>query len=392
MKILQMTTYDVDHPNHGGKLRSHHIRKALRERFTVDTLSFEWSDHDDTSKLAMWLDQRKWEQLGLNGNVSDWGICSYLEHFLEVFASVCMRVREFAPDVLLIEQPFLWPLADRFFVEGVVAEGTKVVYSSHNVEIGMKRRIYQDAFPPDIAVRYTDYTDRIEKGVIQACVGALAVSSLDADYVHAQCPGKPVQVYINGHTRPALTSADEKWRRQFSERDINWVFVGSWHPPNINGLRDLLAVMPESIKNSSFQLWVLGSAGNGLKSMPGFREENYPWLRITGPVAPEDIDSAILNSSGIVLPIWEGGGSNLKTAQALLSCKCVVGSAFSFRGFEHYAGEAGVFLGNTPSDVAKYLTSRVPQSYYPRSEAVANLEWTAVLKLLPSYIAEILAA
>jgi hypothetical protein len=201
-----------------------------------------------------------------------------------------------------------------------------------------------------------------------------------------------VQVYINGHTRPALTSADEKWRRQFSERDINWVFVGSWHPPNINGLRDLLAVMPESIKNSSFQLWVLGSAGNGLKSMPGFREENYPWLRITGPVAPEDIDSAILNSSGIVLPIWEGGGSNLKTAQALLSCKCVVGSAFSFRGFEHYAGEAGVFLGNTPSDVAKYLTSRVPQSYYPRSEAVANLEWTAVLKLLPSYIAEILAA
>lgn len=392
MKILQMTTYDVDYPDHGGKLRSHHIRKALRERFAVDTLSFEWSDHDDTSKLAMSLDQGKWEKLGLNGFVIDWGICSYLEHCPDVFASVCMRVREFAPDVLLIEQPFLWPLAERFLTDGVVTENTKIVYSSHNVEIGMKRKIYQDAFPPDIAARYTDYVDRIEKGVIQACVGALAVSSLDADYVHAQCPGKSVQIYFNGHTRPAPTSTDEKWRELFSERETNWVFVGSWHPPNMNGLRDLLAAMPNPTRDSNFRLWVLGSAGNGLQAMPGFRAEDYPWLRITGPVASEDIESAILNSSGVVLPIWEGGGSNLKTAQALLSGKCVVGSEFSFRGFEHCRGEAGVFLGRVPADVAKCMMDCIPQPHYPRSEAVANLEWAAVLKMLPSYIAKILAA
>jgi hypothetical protein len=105
-------------------------------------------------------------------------------------------------------------------------------------------------------------------------------------------------------------------------------------------------------------------------------------------VSGDDIESAILASSGVVLPIWEGGGSNLKTAQALLSNKCVVGSEFSFRGFEQCADEPGVFLAEQAEDLAKLLLSTTPQSSYFRGDNVQALKWERILDPLPRFIYE----
>lgn len=390
MKFLQMTTYDVERPDHGGKLRSHHIRRSLRSKYEVETLSFEWCDFEDCSSLRVLLDQSRCVALGVDGLTLDLGICAYLDDFPQAFASVAESVRRFAPDVLLVEQPFLWPVAKKLISQGVVSSSVKVIYSSHNIEVGMKRKIYGDAFSEEIAQRYTAYVDTIEKEVINACMGALAVSPADAEYIRELVPSTPVKVFLNGHTPPSLTKADSIWKNRFSSRQINWVFVGSWHPPNINGLRQLVEAVPMGTSSESFALWVLGSAGNGLQATLGADTERYPWLHLLGPVEAEDIDAAILQSSGVVLPIWEGGGSNLKTAQALLSKKCILGSEFSFRGFEHYMHEEGVFLSEGAVGLARLLLETVPASEYVRSSLVQRLEWDSVLESLPSYVETIL--
>lgn len=388
MKILQMATYDVEQPSHGGKLRSHYMRKALRSRFVVETLSFEWSDHDDAATLQVLLDQALWSDFGLNGLVIDWGICTYLDRRAEVYAAVSEKVKAYSPDVLLIEQPFLWPLAQRFLRDGTVDPEARIIYSSHNIEVGMKRKIYFDAFPPETAEKYTQYVNDIETGIIRHAHGALAVSEHDASYI-SELANIPTRVFANGHTRPKRNDQDGEWSRFFADYKVNWVFVGSWHPPNINGLRDLLAAMPVTVDSDQFALWVLGSAGNGLLSLEEFRKEDYPYLKVLGPVSAEDIDAAIMNSSGVVLPIWEGGGSNLKTAQALLSCKCIVGADFSFRGFESFVNEDGVFLGETPAEVSRLICESNPADSYKRSDAVASLEWNYVTKELADYFDEI---
>jgi hypothetical protein len=389
MKILQLTTYDVDRPDHGGKLRSHHIRKSLRTRFSVETLAFEWGEHDDASTLQIVLDQKRWDELGLNELLSDWGICSYLEHYPEIYFFVAAKVQAYAPDVLLIEQPFLWPLAQRLLGDGTVQPDVKIIYSSHNVEVEMKRKIYAQAFLPETAGQFTEYVDAIEKEVISHAHAALAVSRNDAAYISEVAPDISVRVFGNGHMRPSNNDQDEKWCQLFAGHEFNWVFVGSWHPPNMNGTRALLEAMPKCLDSKRFALWILGSAGKGLLSNDSFCVADYPYLKIMGPVLEDDIDAAILNSSGVVLPIWEGGGSNLKTAQALLSGKSIVGSNFSFRGFETYMDEDGVFLGETPDEVSRLLLEARPLESYMRSRLVVDLEWDEITKELGSYLGEI---
>jgi hypothetical protein len=394
MKILQMTTYNVDKLDHGGKLRCHHIRRALRQFFDVQTLSFEWGNSVDVSTIQVILDQSYWGDFGIDGPLSDWGICTYLDKDTACYQKVCSLVREYKPQVILLEQPFLWPLIERFIRDEVLGSDVKLIYSSHNIEIGMKRKIYNDLYSVELADRYAEYVDGMEKASIRSCNVAMAVSQTDAAYVEALAPGKPVRVFLNGHSQPSSTSEDDKWRARFTDHANNWVYVASWHPPNINGLRDLvmeLAKRSDSI--SSNVLWVFGGVGLGLQATtPGFKQEDYPWLRIMGPVGGDDIESAILASSGVVLPIWEGGGSNLKTAQALLSKKCVIGSEFSFRGFEQCADEPGVFLAEQAEELAKLLLSTTPQSSYLRGDNVQALKWERILDSLPGFIYETVCA
>lgn len=386
MRILQLTTYDVEFPNHGGKLRGHHIRKSLRERFTVETLSFEWSSRDLAEGLAVELNQDRFAEFGIDGMLCDWGISIYLEANPDIYFRVCELVRSFRPDVLSMEQPFLWPLVKRFRGDGVVADEIKIVYSSHNIEAPMKQKIYEDNYSADDAKRYLEIVRDIELDVIKSCDVALAVSERDAAYIKLHAPTTPLAIYSNGHSRPCTNDSYEKWKDLFSKRELNWIFIGSWHPPNINGIKHLLDAISATPEKPNFLIWVLGGAGDGLRSIPGFKEADYPYLRILGMVSQDDINAGILNSSGVLLPIWEGGGSNLKTAQALLSRKCILGSNFSFRGFENCTRENGVFLGETPNEVVAKLLSLTPESLYTRSAAVDELQWEFILATLPDFL------
>ena len=48
----------------------------------------------------------------------------------------------------------------------------------------------------------------------------------------------------------------------------------------------------------------------------------------------------------IVLPLTQGGGTNLKTAEALWSGKYVVATTVAMRGFESFIDANGVFVAN----------------------------------------------
>ena len=392
-RILQMTTYSLENPDHGGKLRCHHIRNALRTRFDVQTLSFEWGEYSDTRTKSVVLDKRKWGSLGIDGITSDFGINTYLDHESACYSKVANLVRDYSPDSIIIEQPFLWPLVERLMNDGIICKRVSVIYSSQNIEVHIKREIYKKYYPAVLASKYAAYVDAIEKAAIRSCSAAIAVTSDDAEYIRDVSPSKAISVYSNGHSKLGATSEDDKWRRRFSAQDRNWVFVGSCHPPNINGLRDLLKalkLLDDGTKRMA--LWVLGSVGNCLvNEAVGFRQDDFPWLHILGPVPGDDITSAIMCSSGVVLPIWEGGGSNLKTAQALLSGKCVLGSEFSFRGFENFSNEGGVSLTADADGLARLVVKSHPLERYPRSDSVAALTWEVILESLPAFVRDVVS-
>jgi glycosyltransferase involved in cell wall biosynthesis len=63
-----------------------------------------------------------------------------------------------------------------------------------------------------------------------------------------------------------------------------------------------------------------------------------------------ELQALIENSRGIILPIIGGGGSNLKTAEALISNKPIIATTFAFRGYESYIQNENVYIADTKGE------------------------------------------
>ena len=198
-RMLQLTTYPIDYLDHGGKLRSFYIRKALRSTFDVETLSFVAGERDAIDGLSVTLDQDASMQVIGSGYLADWGNNAYLDHRADLKQRIIDAVRRFNPDVLLLEQPFLWPLAEHLLDQDFVGADTYVIYSSHNNEYVLKEGIYADVFDGDELQRNLAYVAEIERSVATRVHLSFAVTESDADYLRSMAPHTDVLHYPNGH-------------------------------------------------------------------------------------------------------------------------------------------------------------------------------------------------
>lgn len=384
-KILQVTTYPIENPDHGGKLRSFHIRKSLREKFCVETLSFSLGQGDSIAGLSVNLDHDECMRVIKNGYLADWGINDYLESRPELKAQVVSAVKDFSPDIVLIEQPFMWPLIDELLRRRIIGDAL-VVYSSHNNEYALKKGVYEGIFQGrDLELNLARVAE-IEHGIARSADLSLAVTEGDVDYLNSMAPGTDVLLYRNGHQGIGDAPEKSRWQQKFKDYERNWVFVGSWHPPNIDGLHALIAGGVNELPGGRIKVWIFGNAGPGLLATYGLKESDVPNLSIQGLAETDDISSAIASATGVVLPVWGGGGSNLKTAQALLSGKAVIGSKYSFRGFENYMSEPGTFLFDSPMELVRGMESVQVNDLYSRPSVERDLKWENLLSDLPARV------
>ncbi|WP_133118090.1 hypothetical protein [Burkholderia ubonensis] len=385
-KILQVTTYPIDHPDHGGKLRAFHIRKSLREKFRVETLSFSLGQGDSVAGLNVCLDHDACMQVVKHGYLADWGINEYLESRPELKARVMSAVAEFSPDIVMLEQPFMWPLIEEMLRDRVIGNAL-VIYSSQNNECALKKGVYEGIFNEADAELNLSRVAEIESGIAKRADLSLAVTEEDVEYLKSMAPETDVLLYRNGHQGIDDAPAKSRWQQKFKDYERNWVFVGSWHPPNIDGLHALIEGGVNDLPSGRLKVWVFGNAGPGLMATYNLKESDLPNFSIQGLAETDEINSAITAATGVVLPVWGGGGSNLKTAQALLSGKTVVGSKYAFRGFENYMGEPGVFLFDSPAELVGGMDSvRANESFYGRPNAERDLKWENLLSDLPGKI------
>lgn len=251
------------------------------------------------------------------------------------------------PALVHIEQPWLLPLALRWKKEGKIP-AARLVYGSQNIEAPLKKAILAqygiaeaEAVARDIAA--------LEQEACQEADLVLAVSQSDR-HALARLTAGPVILAANGiapwHANP---QALERRFRQLSAAPFA-LFIGSAHPPNISGffetLGDSLGFLPPDRK-----ICIVGSVGPHIVSHPDFLRWaplNASRAQNLGLVDEATLAAAKTLAHVIILPITEGGGSNIKTAEALYSGKYVVGTPTSFRGFEHFLDMPGVHVAETP--------------------------------------------
>jgi hypothetical protein len=340
--VLMLTTYPIAKPRHGGQLRARALCDAYRAAgWNVTTLAvFEAEAYAPEARgqhdieFAPWSPYRRFagREVPL---LADYSAGAFAAADDGAWPAIRHKL---APqlDVVHIEQPWLLPLAERIQRERP-AHPPKLVYGSQNVEHALKRAIFEQAGVQDV----DDVIAAIESLEVRATQRAdlvLAVTRADEAVLAAHRAG-PVCYAPNGIAGwHAEHTTLERWRKQLPKTP--WaLFVASAHPPNVQGFfacfGDSLACVPPDSR-----VVVAGSVSEHIyraARASRWAPINLSRLQLLGELTDDDLAAVKMLTSLFLLPITQGGGSNIKTAEAIYSRRPVLATSTSLRGFEDYA-------------------------------------------------------
>jgi len=344
-RIVQLTLYPLKAPRHGGQLRCAAIARRYRQLgFEVETIAVM---HDDAYR-----GERARNDIVLPASLPFWK--QHLARFIDLqtgdclagdassFAAFSALLERLRPDVLQLEQPWLYPAVRRWLDGRADAARPHLVYSSQNIEAKLKR----DEMPADAdPVAYQAEIRRVERlesdvaraaDLVLACtaedlIELHAMAGADREHAFAQVPNA-IEPFEPDPSRVASV------RQKFGLAGYP-LFVGSAHPPNAEGFWQMLAPSLAILRPDE-QIVVAGGVGHILRQHRAYAAWsgiNEPRLRTLGQVAHDELVALIGGASVILLPITTGGGSNLKTAEAIYSGKPVLATPHALRGY----GDAG---------------------------------------------------
>lgn len=360
-RLLTLGAYPVAQPRHGGQVRLAQLARAYRAvGFEVRQASC-FPDQAGYLELGLWPGDiplphpqlQAWQGMAgpyvESAAAGDWAAAQ--PAVLERLEDHAGRVQ-----VLHLEQPWLWPVVQALAARGRIGPFS-LVYGSQNIEHHMLQPLWQQHAAPQAAV-WTAALKQREIACVQAARLVAAVTEADQQALQAWArPGTAVHLAPNG-IQPwrACPSAVVALRERLQREWAVWsgpkptdgvpslsattppyaLYVASDHPPNVQGFADCfgasLAGLPPGLR-----VVVAGRAGPALQASAWFAQHagiNRSRLYVTGPVSESELSAWREGAAAYLLCVTGGGGSNLKTAEALYSGRPVVATEMALRGFE----------------------------------------------------------
>jgi glycosyltransferase involved in cell wall biosynthesis len=279
------------------------------------------------------------------------------------------------PDAISFDHPWLWAEAKKL---KKLFPSTKLIHSSHNVEFllkfdllkGLNEKNKKDA---------VEYVKSIEEEIARECDLILCITEEDKLWFKSK-GAKNVIVANNGTlTAPQKVLSYDKYA----------LVIGSGHPPNIEGSIKYLYNAAEWMPENSRLIYV-GSLCDGLEGNVGKEINLVKNIEVVflGIVSNEELKKLIASASVILLPIPYGGGSNLKTAEAICSGRPIVGTSKSFRGFSGFVDSINTVIVDDVSDFKEscfsFVEEKLPAVYRHGNE---KLSWKNTLGPFQKYLA-----
>jgi glycosyltransferase involved in cell wall biosynthesis len=340
-RILQISPYPIVAPRHGGQIRASEIRKHLRqmgcEVLTLSVCESVYAERDQDNDFAVSLDHepRPFDMpYGAEIQMARLSVSN-----LQIQQFLSEKIESFSPDFIFFEQPWLWPAVNKILsTRKFQSIKPKIIYSSQNVESHIKAAILRDHFLDEGKIsQFVDEVEKLELSLACAASSIICVTPSDATYF-SQHSSAAVQICPNGVENRLLSAPELNEVNSFKRGRTYALFAASAHPPNAVGFWKMLGPHLAGIPPSAM-IVVVGSVGNILEAYAPpesalYATVNSGVIQKVGQVSDALLAALIWGSSGIIVPITSGGGSNLKTAEAIASGKPVVATQFACRGFE----------------------------------------------------------
>lgn len=343
MHILTLSTYPADEPQHGGQHRLHNIAECFRNAgHTVQMVGVLGSEaYPVTDGFVEYPGMSAFSPYIENAFLmDDWAIGELFAKNDHYFNSLEKSIA-FPPDLIHVEQPWLFQFAKRY-VEKNSAKRTKIVYGSANIEHELKYQIVKTYLGGEIA---EDARRKVLQCELAAIIGSDAiccVSENDLEWTHKHAT-VPTVLAANGVKHREVTESGLRAASKISGNKKFALYCGSAHPPNITSFYEVFGRGVGCIAPNE-HIVIAGGAGEAIKNDVRFAKT--AGLRnacvVAGLVSEECLQGLIETAHSIILPITQGGGTNLKTAEALWAGKHIVATPTAMRGFEQFSNATGV--------------------------------------------------
>lgn len=400
--IMMFTTYPLKRSIHGGQRRSLALLNAYKEAGykAVSVAIFNSPSYPRTDEKGKYdiaspeLTIKEIQKVPLFEDIV-LGRMAYEDP--DIRLHIIKQLKFFKPKYITIEQAYLYSGLRRIIEE--IGISVEIINSSQNIEYKMKADIYaqhSNSLNPKSSKEAIKTIKKLEEDIAKDAIITIAVSKSDAE-VQVKLGAKNVMIVPNGIEKGVATERSlKRWREYFHQRGIDYpiLFTGSAHPPNWAGflhmIGDRLGFLPINA-----QILVVGDVGPALEYVISGSDAQYGssfWLRAykCGRLSDEDLTGLIHLSKVIVLPITEGGGSNLKTAEAIVSGKKVLTTSHAMRGYEEYSGYKNIYVEDSPDRFKQKLAELLLEEEVDLSEDeevhIKNVLWVARTKKLVEYM------
>ncbi|RYD16205.1 MAG: glycosyltransferase [Lysobacteraceae bacterium] len=398
MRVLQLVTYPLKSPRHGGQLRCAAIRERYRELgLEVETVAVLHGndyrpDEHERHDIVLSPDHPGFDPAF--PRMTDLQRGRVLAGDARAFAAFRDLVERLRPDLVQLEQPWLYPAVRRWFDERRLdaARRPRLVYSSQNIEWKLKRDEMPAAHAADTAyLREVAAVEALERELVRAADLVIACTDEELAELRAMA-GEPVHAseWVTARNAIAPFAPDPARIAAMRQRlglERYALFVGSAHPPNVDGFWNMLAPSLAFLRPDE-KIVVAGGVGHMLRQHPVYAAWsgiNEPRLAVLGEVERDDLVALLGGAATILLPITTGGGSNLKTAEAIYSGRPVLATPHALRGY----GDASRWPTLTLADTADSFRLRLresldgPERVPPADHARIRIEVTWARALAP---------
>lgn len=378
-RVLILATYPIDRPEHGGQHRVANIARTFRESgAVVQVAGVIGSDHYPASngfvsfpgsaELAMHLSRPFL--------MEDYAIGELFSRDDRFFGLLAAQI-DAEPDLIHVEQPWLFKFARRY-ADTVTSKSVKVLLGAQNIEHQLKFDILKNIVSVNEANVAGEKVLACELAAISAADGICCVSQHDLEWVRSKTSA-PCIVCANGVTERGTTNSGILTANKILGHRKFALYCASGHPPNVTGFFDIFGsgigcIAPDEA------IVIAGGAGPAIVNDKRFvRTAGLSRSCIMAGAVTEECLQALLDTAHtIFLPITSGGGTNLKTAEALWAGKHIVATSTAMRGFEKYTSAQGVILADKPHEFLAALRTSMAAPPHVLSDA-ARAERKSVL-------------
>jgi hypothetical protein len=345
MRVLLLSTYSSSGTDTGGVVRLRAIRDALsssgaitRVLVVVPPGTAPSRQGADEAVIAMTPGSLSAQDLSAVGYLD---VLTGLRSVADpaTVSAVLSAAVEFRPTAVVLEQPFLVGLAEQIQDR----TNAKLIYSAANLEAVLKQQLKQL-----VPVHYRHEEDLIAETLAmeqRAVRGANLTISISSEMTPTLTAwgAKTVLVFGNGaRERGQQSTVARQLANYVQTTDVTaFGFFGSAYWPNVEGLASVmdpsLAFLPPMAK-----LLMTGKLYEDVRKHPRFlRCQSLNESRMVGfgYLPADEYDALVGACDALVIPVFVGSGSPLKTADALASGRPVLLSEAMATGYADVLAE-----------------------------------------------------